>query len=120
MDPTSPVNPDSIKQLVVEALNIGHLTLTEQEKIMNDLGAALIERATYAVLMQLPKEDFEKLDKLADAERDAEMVEVVRKSVPNAQEIVDESIKTGVEEYKKLVNEQVAARTAATTVPQAI
>lgn len=113
------MNPEDIKKMVAEALNIGHLTPAEQDKIMSDLGGALIERATYALLMALPPEDFDRIDKLAEAQKDQEMAEAIQKSVPNAQAIVEDAIKSGVEEYKKLVNEEVAKRTtpapAATT-----
>ena len=106
------MNPDDIKKIVIDALNIGHLTPAEQDKIMNDLGGALIERATYALLMALPPEDFDRIDKLVEGEKDQEMTEAIQKSVPNAQEIIENAIKSGVEEYKKLVNEEVAKRDA--------
>lgn len=112
MDPNTAVNPEMIRQLVVDALNIGRLTPAEQDKVMNDLGAVLIKRATYAVLKELSQEDFDRIDKLADQEKDQEMAEAIQKSVPNAQTIMEEAIKSGVEEYKKLVNEEVAKRTA--------
>lgn len=108
------MTPEDVKKMVVDALNIAHLTPAEQDKIMNDLGTALIERATYALLMALPPEDFDRIDKLAEGEKDEEMFEAVQKSIPNGAEIVENAIRSGVEEYKKLVNEEVAKRTAAT------
>lgn len=108
-----PISPDEIKKMVVEALNIGHLTPAEQEKIMSELGGALIERATLALLKELPEEEFEKIDALAGGEKDAEMVVAIQKAVPNAQQIMEDAIKTGIVEYKDLVNEQVEKRLAA-------
>lgn len=105
------VSPEEVKTMIVDALNIGHLTVVEQDKIIADLGAALMERATYALMMQLPEEEFDKIDAMADDEtKEAEMVEAIRKAVPNAQQIIEDAIKSGVEEYKILVNEQVKAR----------
>ena len=110
------VSPEEVKRIIVESLNIGHLTGGEQEKIIGDLGAALMERATYALLMQVPPEEFDKIDALADQQgKEAEMIAAVQKAVPNAQEIIEEAVKSGVAEYKILVNEQV--KTAQQGVP---
>ena len=108
------MTPEEIKKIVIEALNIGHLSPAEQDKILADLGGALMERATYALLMAVPPEEFARVDALADEGKDAEMVEEIRKLVPNAQEIVENSIKSGVDEYKRLVNEEVAKRAGGT------
>ncbi len=104
------VKPEDVKKMIVEALNIGHLPETDQDSIIGELAGTLMERATLAVLQEIPAEEFEEIDALADVGKDVEMVEAIRKVVPNVQEIMENAIKTGVEEYKILVNEQVKAR----------
>ncbi len=104
------VSPEEVKKMVVDALNIGHLPSTEQDSIIGELAGTLMERATLALLQELPEADFDRIDALADSGKDIEMVEAIRKVVPNAQQIMEDAIRTGVEEYKILVNEQVKAR----------
>lgn len=108
------MNPEEVRNLIVEALNIGHLTVEEQDEVMGDLASLLMERATLAVLGALPAEEFDKIDVLAEQKRDGEMMAAILKVVPNAQQIAEEAIKAGLAEYKQLVNEQVARREAAT------
>ncbi len=103
-------SPEEVKKMVVEALNIGHLPASDQDSIIGELAGALMERATLALLKEVPESEFDAIDALADSGKDAEMVEALRKVVPNAQEIMEEAIRSGVEEYKILVNEQVKAR----------
>lgn len=105
------VSPEEVRRQIVEGLTIGHLTTEEQDKIIGDLGAALLERATYAVLMQVPSGEFDRIDALVDQEgKEAEVAEAVKKAVPNVEDIIQESVRGGIEEYKILVNEQVKAR----------
>ncbi len=104
------VSPEEVKKMVVGALNIGHLPVAEQDSIIGELAGALMERATLALLKEVPAGEFDKIDALADAGKDVEMVEAIRRVVPNAQEIMEDAIKSGVEEYKILVNEQVKSR----------
>lgn len=108
------VSPEDVRKQIVDGLSIGHLTVEEQDKIIGDLGAALLERATYAVLMQVPPEEFDRIDALVDQEgKEAEVAAAVKKVVPNVEEIVQDAIRSGVEDYKILVNEQVKNRLAA-------
>lgn len=104
------VSPEEVKKMIVEALNIGHLPVTDQDSIIGELAGTLMERATLALLKEVPEDEFDKIDALVDAGKDAEMVEAIRKVVPNAQQIMEDAIRSGVEEYKILVNEQVKAR----------
>ncbi len=104
------VSQEDIKKTVVDALNIGHLSPSDQDSIIGELAGTLMERATLALLQELPEGEFDKIDALAGSGKDAEMVEAIRSAVPNAQEIMEDAIRTGVEEYKILVNEQVKAR----------
>ncbi len=104
------VSPEEVKKMVVEALNIGHLPESDQDSIIGELAGALMERATLALLKEVPEGEFDAIDALADSGKEGEMVEAIRKVVPNAQQIMEDAIKTGVEEYKILVNEQVKAR----------
>lgn len=112
------ISPEEIKSIVVDALNIGHLPQNEQDSIIGELAGTLMERATFALLQELPEGEFEKIDALADSGKDVEMVEVIRKVVPNAKQIMEDAIKSGVEEYKILVNEQVKDRLEAEAVAQ--
>lgn len=104
------VSPEEVKKMVVDALNIGHLPVADQDSIIGELAGTLMERATLALLQEVPEEEFDKIDALVDAGKDAEMVEAIRKVVPNAQQIMEDAIRSGVEEYKVLVNEQVKRR----------
>lgn len=104
------VSPEEVKKMVVDALNIGHLTESDQDSIIGELAGTLMERATLALLKEVPEGEFDKIDALAEAGKDVEMVAAIKNVVPNAQEIMEDAIKSGVEEYKILVNEQVKAR----------
>jgi hypothetical protein len=105
------ISPEQVKKMIIDSLNIAHLSVQEQDKIIGDLGAALMERATYALMMNVPEAEFDKIDALSEQEgKEAEMIAIIQKVVPNAQQIVEEAITSGVEEYKVLVNEQVKNR----------
>lgn len=105
------ISPEEVRKQIVAGLNIGHLTVAEQDTIIGDLGAALMERATMALMMQVPEKDFDAIDALTDMEgKEAEMVSAIQKAVPNAAQIIEDAIRSGVEEYKILVNEQVKMR----------
>lgn len=106
-------SPEEVRKLIVEALNIGHLTIEEQDEVMGNLASLLMERATLAVLGALPAEEFDRVDGFAEQKKDAEMMATILRVVPNAQQIAEDAIKAGLEEYKQLVNEQVARREAA-------
>ena len=105
------VSASEVRRQIVEGLSISHLTTEEQDKIIGDLGAALLERATYAVLIQVPPDQFDRIDALVDQEgKEAEVAVAVKQAVPNVEEIVQNAVRSGVEEYKILVNEQVKMR----------
>ena len=105
----SPFSPDmnDLRERIIAELNIGHLTADEQEKVINAVGQVLLKRATLAVMDKMPKDTLDELDRLADTGDEAGIQALVKKHVPNAEEIVTEAAREGIAEHKRLVTELV-------------
>lgn len=101
------IDPQQLKQQIIEELNIGHLTESEQNQIIEMLGDVLLERATYEVMQLIPEGNMKELDVLAEHASDTLLQQKIREFVPNVEEVVADAVRAGIEEHKRLVVEAV-------------
>jgi Protein of unknown function (DUF5663) len=111
MNPAT-LNQDDVRGRIVAELEIDHLTQEEQDQIVEALGEVLLERATFEVMRLIPESEYETLDELTEAGRDEDMQAIIRKYVPNVEEVVAQAVQDGIDEHKRLVAEEVDARVA--------
>ncbi len=109
MDPAV-MNPQEMHARIVAELAIDHLSQEEQDQIVEALGEVLLERATYEVMRAIPESEYEALDKFTEEGREEDMQLVIRKYVPNVEEVVARAVQEGITEHKRLVAEEVSAR----------
>ena len=109
--PPVPIAFDELKKKIVGELNIGHLADVEQEEIVTKLSEVLLKDATLAVMQQIPESEHDKIDAMVGAGDDTGMQDLVRKYVPNVEQVVAEAVRAGIDEHKRLVTEEVAKAT---------
>ena len=109
MDPAT-MNPQDIHARIVAELQIDHLSQEEQDQIVEALGEVLLERATYEVMRVIPESEYETLDRLTAEGREEDMQAIIKRYVPNVEQIVAQAVQDGIAEHKRLVSEEVAAR----------
>lgn len=100
------IEPQVARAELVNALGIQNLPEDEQQEIVIGFLDGCMQQATALILSQLPEGNLEKVDALLDAGELEAVQALVAKHVPNAAQIMDEAIKIGIEEFKKLVREQ--------------
>ncbi len=100
------------RALMIEQLNIGHLSEEEQNEILDGLGEVLLRRVLLKLVGMLPEAERPKFGTLLASQDMSALQELVAKYVPNSTDVIQEELRAGVEEHKRLVAEEVAKRTA--------
>ena len=108
MNSPMPIDVDALKDKLVEELNISHLSPEERDMVLDKVAELLMKRATFEVYTLIQQSEHEKIDALTELGKDAEVADIVRKYVPNVQEVAAQAIRDELEEYKKSL-ETVAA-----------
>lgn len=109
------------REAIIKELNIGHLSPEEQETILDGLGDILLRRVLLKLLELLPENERDNFGNLFAAQDAAGMQTLVEKYVPNSSDIISSELRAGIEEHKRLVNEEVtknAANAPASAAPQ--
>lgn len=106
------LNAEQVRDLIIQDLNIGHLSKKEQDEIIEGLNEVLQKRATIEVLKHMPESAAARLSALIDAEKQEEAQKFIREMVPNAQDIVIQAMRDGIQEHKKRVIDLVESGAA--------
>lgn len=110
------MNPQDIiaegREKIIAELSLGHLSAPEQDQVLDTLGDALIKRIIVKVLSLLPDAQKQEFETLFTGEQNDALEKLITTYIPNAREVMLAEVRAGVEDYKKRVNEIVAAREA--------
>lgn len=105
---------DDIRPLIIQELRAESLAPAEQDQLIVEIGEALLERATMALMESLPSEvliEFSAEEKkLQDPETARSFMQRVAEHVPDAQGIVIAAIKEGLKDYQTYLDEEMARR----------
>ncbi len=101
------IDENQLRERIVAELNIGHLDVSEQEEIMGAVSDVLLKRASVEVMRRMSAEARAELDKLTEAGDEAAVSALVRKCVPNLEEVATQAAREGLAEHKRLVAELV-------------
>lgn len=101
------IEPRIAKEELSAALGIQNLPDDEQLEILTGFLDGCMQQATAVILGQLPEGSIKKVDSLLDAGELDAIQALVAKHVPHAGEIMDETVRIGIEEFKELVKEQM-------------
>jgi len=99
------------REKIIAELNLAHLPTAEQDQVLDTLGDVLIRRIIIKVLSLLPETEKQTFEQLFASEQNEALEALINKNIPNAREVMMQEVRDGVEDYKKKVNEIVAART---------
>jgi hypothetical protein len=114
----SPIDPQQVREQIVNSLNMAHLTQEEQDDILEHLGAVLLERASLALMKEMSEADLEEMDKLVEEGKSEEAMAVVKRAVPNVDAVVAAEVQAGIVDYKRFLLEEVQKQDAAGQQPQ--
>jgi len=93
---------EKIKEDFANELNISHLPAGEQDTLMSQLSALLLERITTDLMMRLPKEEFVRINTLLDARQEVALEATLHKYIPNAAAIIEDITIETISEFKAL------------------
>ncbi len=103
---------ENIRPVVARELRAEGLSSEQQNTLMQEVGEALLERVTTALLKQIPLgvllEFTEKQEDSAEAvPADVEEVlKMISQHVPNAEEIIQNEVKAGLQAYHSYLDAQ--------------
>jgi hypothetical protein len=101
------IDPEAMRAQIIAELNLEHLSEAEQNDIIEALGDVLLERATSAVMAQVPEDRFAELDDLAEHATDGVLQDKLRELVPHIENVVATAVREGIAEHKRLVEEEM-------------
>ncbi len=97
------ITPKELRQIILNDLEIGSLSLDIQDKILEKLGANIIKRLTLAILKNLSEEAKLKFEKLSVGGDEIKLQEFLKLQIPNLEELIQKTIKATIDEYKEFV-----------------
>lgn len=102
---------DQVREIVIRELRAEELTKDEQDKLMQMVGEALMERATLELMKDVPKEvliEISEDDKdLNDPDTVARMMQQIAHHVPEAENIVVNAIRAGLQDYQEHLDNEI-------------
>ncbi len=103
---------DDVRDIVTRELRADNLSKAEQDTLMQQVGEALWERATFALMKNVPLEVFVEM---SEAKKDpknpadiAFFMQRISQHVPNAQDIIVNAIKAGLADYQEYLDKELA------------
>ena len=108
MNTTQSPLPDKeqMRTLLSDELHISHLPKTEQDTILHAFSSMLTERITMNLMLQVPREEYKKIDALIQANQHTDVGALLHKHVPNAEKIISETIINTIAEFIALTKEK--------------
>jgi Mg/Co/Ni transporter MgtE len=101
MDNVQPTN-EEIRSRLLNDLTIEHLTKEEQDDIITQMSALLIDRITLALLSKLPKDELDRVNTLLQAHQDTAVRATLLKYIPDPDTIIERIIAETISEYHTL------------------
>jgi len=107
------------REMLITELNIGHLSEASQNEVLDAVGNMLMHRVLFKLNSMLPENEQQNFGNLLGAGKEEEAQALVLKHIPNAEEVIANELRAGIEEHKRRVTEkfnQEQAAAAASTV----
>lgn len=103
---------DDVRNLIIRELRADGLSEAEQNKLMQEVGSALIERVSLALMRHVPPEV---LVKYGDTDVDMQkpdnavaFLQSVTEHVPDMDAVVTKELKAGLKAYQDFLDKKVA------------
>lgn len=96
------------RAIMVQELNLGHLSEAEQDTILEGLSEVLMRRVLLKLMELLPENERDNFGKLLSAQQSNEAQVIVETYIPNSPEVIKSELQAGIQEHKRLVAEEVA------------
>ena len=102
----------AIRDTIIRELRAESLLPAEQDKLIQEVGEALIERATLALMKSAPPELIVEFSEDGKDPRDPananSFMQRIMQDVPDAQEVVANEIKAGLLDYQEYLDKELA------------
>lgn len=96
------------RTMLIQELNIGHLTETEQNEILEGLSEMLLRRVLLKLFGLLPEDQQDRFQRLLQEENGEAAQLLVEKYVPDMQDVVRQELRAGAEIYKTQVQKSTS------------
>ncbi len=92
---------EELKKQISKDLNIDHLPVDDQEKIVTKLGEVMTQKIALEILKNLPENKREEFKKLSESDDIAELDDFVRANIPDSDDIIAAAMKDVIDSVKK-------------------
>lgn len=97
------MNPTQTKEYIVNSLDLGKLSLDEQNKVIQKLESEVEEKAFISIINSLGENERKELLALAEKRSQIEIHNFIEEKIPNVKEIIKKTARQTVENFRKRI-----------------
>lgn len=95
---------ENLKEKVASFLNISHLTIEEQDKVISGLTENVLSKINIAIIERLSEEEIEELRKISEENNKEKISEYINSKIKDFPNLVNKCIKEEVDRFKEEIN----------------